>query len=112
MSAYARSIGRTEAFGRLAGAEVGPGAATRGAALEAWIRENVLADYHPIRTCRMAPENDPLGVVDRAARVRGVNNLHVIDASIIPVLPRASINMTVIAVAEKLAAHLAGGRPA
>ena len=47
-------------------------------------------------------------VVDPALQVHGVRGLHVADASVIPVIPRAATNLTVLAVAEKAADILAG----
>jgi 5-(hydroxymethyl)furfural/furfural oxidase len=51
----------------------------------------------------MGPDDDLLAVVDHAGRVRGVDGLRVIDASIFPTGPRANLHFTVVAAAEKLA---------
>jgi choline dehydrogenase-like flavoprotein len=55
----------------------------------------------------MAPAHDPSGVVDIGGGVRGVDGLRVIDASVFPSLPRATIHFPVVAVAEKLVAGMA-----
>jgi choline dehydrogenase-like flavoprotein len=50
----------------------------------------------------MGVEGDPLRVVDSRGRVDGVANLRIIDASVFPTIPRATIHHPVVAVAEKL----------
>jgi choline dehydrogenase-like flavoprotein len=72
-------------------------------ALGAWLKRNVGTMFHPAGTCRMAPESDPRGVVDHAGRIRGIEALRVVDASVFPAIPRATIHYPVIAVAEKMA---------
>ena len=59
-------------------------------------------NYHPVGTCSMLPEKDR-GVVDSKLKVYGTENLHVVDASVMPVIPRANIITTVYAVAERAA---------
>ncbi|XP_030377979.1 glucose dehydrogenase [FAD, quinone]-like [Scaptodrosophila lebanonensis] len=57
--------------------------------------------YHPVGTCKMAPNSDPSGVVDPRLRVRGIRNLRVIDASIMPTIPTGNTNAPVLMVAER-----------
>ena len=67
--------------------------------------------YHLIGTCRMGPESDARAVVDDELRVRGVDGLRVIDASIMPMLPSANTFASTIAIAEKGADMVLGRRP-
>ncbi len=75
-------------------------------ALEAWVKARAVPFYHPIGTCRMGAADDSQAVVDPACRVRDVDGLRVIDASIMPSIPRANTNLTVIMIAEKMAASI------
>jgi choline dehydrogenase-like flavoprotein len=68
------------------------------AALRAYAGTN----YHPVGTCSMLPEKSG-GVVDSKLKVYGTENLYVVDASVMPVIPRANIITTVYAVAERAA---------
>ena len=56
----------------------------------------------------MGAPNDPRSVVDPDCRVLGIENLRVVDASIMPDVPRANTNLTVIASGEYMAARLRG----
>jgi choline dehydrogenase len=67
--------------------------------------------FHLMGTCRMAPDSDPSAVVDDSLRVRGLQNLRVVDASIMPTMPSANLNAAVLMIAEK-AADLIRGKPA
>jgi choline dehydrogenase len=69
----------------LSGAELSPGPAVKSDTdLESLIRPNVATTYHPVGTCKMGPERDPMAVVDSGLRVHGITGLRVADASIMP----------------------------
>jgi choline dehydrogenase len=67
--------------------------------------------FHLMGTCRMAPDSDPTAVVDDQLRVRGLEGLRVVDASIMPTMPSANLNASVLMIAEK-AADMIRGKPA
>jgi choline dehydrogenase len=66
--------------------------------------------FHLMGTCRMAPDSDPTAVVDDQLRVRGLSGLRVVDASIMPTMPSANLNASVLMIAEK-AADMIRGKP-
>ncbi|XP_014257187.1 glucose dehydrogenase [FAD, quinone]-like [Cimex lectularius] len=59
--------------------------------------------YHPVGTCKMGPSSDTTAVVNPKLQVYGVNNLRVIDSSVIPVITSANINSPTIMIAERAA---------
>lgn len=74
------------------------------ARLDAAIREFTIGGWHPCGTCRMGDPDDPATVVDaRSAEVIGVSGLRVVDASVMPEIPRANTNIPTIMLAEKFA---------
>jgi 4-pyridoxate dehydrogenase len=77
--------------------------------LDAYIRATAATAHHPLGTCKMGPEGDTMAVVDPELRVRGVEGLRVVDASVMPDLVGGNINAPVIMIAEK-AADLIRGR--
>ncbi|PNP45047.1 hypothetical protein TGAMA5MH_03096 [Trichoderma gamsii] len=71
-------------------------------AAEKLVREGTIPSWHPVGTCAMLPRQNG-GVVDPRLKVYGVDNLRVVDASIMPTLVRGNITSAVYAIAEKAA---------
>jgi choline dehydrogenase-like flavoprotein len=92
--------------------ELKPGSdASTTADLEADLRKRVELIYHPVGTCRMGAAGDDAAVVDPELRVRGLEGLRVIDASVMPLIPGGNTNAPTIMIAER-AADLIRGRTA
>ncbi len=96
----AREIYAQAPFRRYLGAEVFPGTNRRSdAELGEFIRGAAETEYHPVGTCRMG--EDAQAVVDPQLRVRGIDALRVVDASIMPTLISGNTNAPTIMIAEK-----------
>ena len=72
-------------------------------ALEAFVRKATIGVWHASCSCRMGRADDPMAVVDTQGRVKGVQGLRVVDASIFPVVPCANTNFPTLMAAEKIA---------
>jgi 5-(hydroxymethyl)furfural/furfural oxidase len=72
-------------------------------ALEAFVRKAAIGVWHASCTCRMGRLDDPMAVVDTQGRVKGIQGLRVVDASIFPVVPCANTNFPTLMAAEKIA---------
>jgi 5-(hydroxymethyl)furfural/furfural oxidase len=75
-------------------------------ALEAFVRKAAVGVWHASCTCRMGSDEDPMAVTDITGRVRGVEGLRVVDASIFPVVPCANTNFPTLMTAEKISAAI------
>ncbi|HEY2081019.1 MAG TPA: GMC family oxidoreductase N-terminal domain-containing protein [Streptosporangiaceae bacterium] len=86
------------------------------AELREWIRGNLSTLYHPVGTCAMGGDSrlaasKLTSVLDIELRVRGVDGLRVVDASVMPTVPRGNINAPTIAIAERAADLIQGRAP-
>lgn len=91
--------------------EIFPGAGiTSEEDIAAHCRRTVKTGYHPVGTCRMGADDDPLAVLDAELRVRGAQGLRVIDASMMPNIVSGNTNAAVMAVADKAADLILGGK--
>lgn len=96
----AREIIQNKAFDPYGAVEMNPGSdAQSDDELLAFCRGAAQTAYHPIGTCKMG--QDPMAVVDERLRVRGVERLRVIDASIMPTVTSGNTNAPVIMIGEK-----------
>jgi 5-(hydroxymethyl)furfural/furfural oxidase len=75
-------------------------------ALEAFVRKAAIGVWHASCTCRIGRPDDPMAVVDTQGRVKGIQGLRVVDASIFPVVPCANTNFPTLMAAEKIAAAM------
>ena len=79
-------------------------------ALDRWIRQTVGTARHVSGTCKMGPDTDPMAVVDQYCRVKGVQGLWVVDASVMPRIPRSGgAHATVIMIGERVVDWIAAG---
>jgi choline dehydrogenase len=98
----AREIGQTQAMAAWRQQEVLPGAAaTTTDQLRDYLRRSAGTYNHPVGTCRIG--TDPGAVTDPQLRVHGIDELRVADASVMPSIPAANTNATVLAIAERAA---------
>ena len=89
----------------------GPRRFSSGPRLARYVRDNV-SDYgHSVGTCRMGLSGEEGAVVDARARVHGLANVFVADASIIPRIPRANTNLTCSVIGARVADFLAAVPP-
>jgi choline dehydrogenase len=95
-----REIVAQPGFDALRGEEYGPGAAAQSdAEIEDYIRRTVTSNYHLSGTCKMGADDQ--AVVDDRLRVRGLEGLRVVDASIMPTVVSGNTNAPTIMIAEK-----------
>jgi choline dehydrogenase len=107
---WIREAASSAVFAGLEQAEVWPGGQGGSlAGLRAYIRRTVSSYYHPAGTCRMGIGTD--SVVDTQLRVHEIAGLRVADASVMPTIPNAPLNATVLAIAERAAELICGRVP-
>lgn len=98
----AREIAATAPLSQALTGELRPGSAVSDdRAIADYIRSTVRTDWHPVGTCRMGRDDDPLAVVSETLAVRGVEGLRVIDASVMPNIVSANTNAPTMALADR-----------
>lgn len=103
----ARAIFHAKPFTEYLGKEIFPGAKIRtDKEILSFIRQKAETIYHPIGTCKMG--NDEMAVVDPELKVRGIEHLRVVDASIMPILLSGNTNAPTVMIAEKAADLIKG----
>ena len=108
----AREFVTARPMAAICSSELAPGAHVRSdAELLDYVRSSVVTLYHPVGTCTMGGDSRWNSVVDLELRVRGVAGLRVVDASVMPVVPRGNTNAPTIAIAERAADLIAGRAP-
>jgi choline dehydrogenase len=105
-----RRMLESSAWDRVRGPEVEPGPAIQAdVALKDYIRNTSATAFHPVGTCKMGVDSD--AVVDPQLRVRGIDGLRVVDASIMPTLIGGNTNAPVVMIAEKASDMIRGRAP-
>lgn len=108
---YLRKIASTEPFAAIIRNEVMPGVdVSSDADLIRFIRDTTESNYHPVGTCRMGSDADPMAVLKPDLKVRGIANLRVFDASMMPSIISSNTNATVMAVADRAVDLMLGER--
>ncbi|KAA6100378.1 MULTISPECIES: GMC family oxidoreductase [unclassified Pantoea] len=101
---FARQVLAAAPIREMVNQEIFPGAeVTSDDAISAHCRRMVKTGYHPVGTCRMGHDDDPLAVLHDDLRVRGVQRLRVVDASMMPNIISGNTNAVVMAVAHRAA---------
>ena len=107
-----RDIYHREPLRSLIADEIMPGEAVKSDAdFERFVRDTGAITQHAVGTCRMGVDSDAEAVVDASLRVRGIERLRVIDASVMPDVPGGNTNAPTIMIAEK-GVDLLGGHGA
>ncbi len=101
---FARRLLATSPAAGLVDRELLPGSeAQSDDALHAFCKKVVKTNYHPVGTARMGRDEDPLAVLDKRLRVRGVENLRVIDCAAMPFIPSGNTNAAALAMGDRAA---------
>jgi 5-(hydroxymethyl)furfural/furfural oxidase len=85
-----------------------PAGLTDSQVFDAWFAASVRDYVHACGTCKMGAPDDPSAVVDPQCRFIGVESLSVVDASVMPSIPRANTHLTAVMIAERAASFLIG----
>ena len=102
-----REILAQPSFQSFAGKELSPGEGVQSdAEIDAFVRKNGESAYHPACSCRMG--NDEKSVVNSKGKVHGMENLRIVDASIMPSIVSGNLNAPTIMMAEKIADDIRG----
>jgi len=105
----ARDVAAQPSMQRYIAREFSPGEDKHSAAdVDAYIRNTAITVHHPAGTCKMGSETDEFAVVDTHLKLRGIEALRVVDASVMPDLVSGNINAAVVMIAEKAADLIRG----
>ena len=100
----ARAVMTAPAMQAIGTRELAPGpAVTTDEAILEWVKAAGETTYHPVGTCKMGPDGDPMAVLDERLRVRGIRGLRVADVSIMPTHISGNTNAPAIMIGEKAA---------
>jgi choline dehydrogenase len=106
---HTREIMRQAAIAPFAGEEIQPGANLEtDEQIDSFIREHCESAYHPCGTNKMGSVKDKMAVVDPECRVIGMQNLRVVDSSIMPQVTNGNLNAPTLMIGEKASDHILG----
>ena len=106
---HIRDVANQSAFRGALGEEVSPSAECQTKSeIATAIRREVTTGHHPVSTCRMGPKSDPNAVIGANFKVRGTENLRVVDASAFPTQISGNVNAAIIMMAERAADFILG----
>lgn len=104
---HARMLASAPSFRDLVESEYLPGAElSTDAELAAAAGRISTTIFHPVGTCKMGPDTDPMAVVDERLRVRGIEGLRVVDASIMPSIVSGNTSSPTVMIAEKASQYI------
>ena len=104
-----REVLQQSALARYRGDEIQPGMhIDSDEQIDAWVRDNVESAYHPSCTVKLGADHDPMAVLDSECKVRGVEQLRVVDSSIFPTITNGNLNAPTMMVAERAADMIRG----
>ena len=107
-----RDVAHQKPLDPFRGKEIQPGVGTTSRAdIDDHIRRTAWTVHHPAGSCKMGTDKDKMAVVDQELRVRGIEALRVVDASVMPDMPGGNINAPVIMMAEKASDYISGKDP-
>lgn len=104
-------IGRQRAVASYAKHQISPKIDSTDEELNEHIRATALTAHHPLGTSKMGHATDPMSVVDSNLRVHGLDNLRIVDASVMPDMIGGNINAAVIMISERAADIIRGRQP-
>ena len=113
----AREFAAARPMSKICKSELAPGDGVRtDTDIRDYVRHSLTTIYHPVGTCAMGGDSKLAAsrlasVVDPELRVRGIDGLRVVDASVMPTVPRGNTNAPTIAIAEKAADLITGRAP-
>ncbi|NRA60304.1 MAG: GMC family oxidoreductase N-terminal domain-containing protein [Psychrobium sp.] len=103
------AVMQSSAFNEVRGKMLYPLDKDNEAQLIEYIRNTADTEYHPVGTCKMGTDNDKYAVLNQQLQVRGIKNLRVVDASIMPTIVTGNTNAPTIMIAEKAADMMLNG---
>jgi choline dehydrogenase len=98
-----REIGNQKSLQKFCDGEIFPGPNIQSdLEIDEFIAKNTITLHHPVGTCRMGMDDDPMAVINSNMQVRGISRLRVVDGSAMPRVIRGPVNAPIMMMAEKI----------